>query len=190
MTIESDRGTTEAAVAAISASPRVVVVGGGLAGLTAARTLLRAGINVTLYEGSNRIGGRVHSLVDRLGPGLATELVREFDLPLIDTQTASEETLVPSYYFGARHYSEAQVISEFEPLAARIRADLAQLSTSISATRHTTVDIQFDRMSIAEYLQRIGATGWLHNLLEVGVVLVTPDIADNVSGLMAYRVVR
>lgn len=40
---------------------RVAVVGAGLSGLTCARTLHRAGIDVTLFEGSDGIGGRVRT---------------------------------------------------------------------------------------------------------------------------------
>lgn len=39
----------------------VIVVGGGLAGLVAARTLHRAGVEVTLLEASDNIGGRVRT---------------------------------------------------------------------------------------------------------------------------------
>ncbi|HEV2676656.1 MAG TPA: NAD(P)/FAD-dependent oxidoreductase [Aliidongia sp.] len=163
--------------------PKVVVVGAGLAGLMAARTLRRAGVDVTLYEGSARVGGRVHSVVGQLGPGLVTELggefidsrhadmltlVREFGLPLIDTQAASEQTLEETYYFGGRHCSEQQVIDEFAPLAERMRTDLATLSSDITAASHSPADVRFDRLSIAEYLDRIGAGGWMRRLLEVG----------------------
>jgi NADPH-dependent 2,4-dienoyl-CoA reductase/sulfur reductase-like enzyme len=41
-----------------SAGPRVVVIGGGFAGLTAAYELSRAGADVTVLEARNRIGGR------------------------------------------------------------------------------------------------------------------------------------
>jgi len=41
-----------------ASAPRVVVVGGGLAGLTAAYRLKQAGINAQLYEASDRLGGR------------------------------------------------------------------------------------------------------------------------------------
>src|SRR5690242_7946414 len=37
----------------------VAVVGGGAAGLMAARTLLSAGVDVTVYEASARTGGRM-----------------------------------------------------------------------------------------------------------------------------------
>ena len=42
-----------------NAKPRVIVVGGGAAGLAAAYTLRRQGINVALFEASNHAGGRM-----------------------------------------------------------------------------------------------------------------------------------
>ncbi|WP_030901053.1 protoporphyrinogen oxidase [Streptomyces sp. NRRL F-5126] len=44
------------------ASPgRVVVIGGGIAGLAAAHRLLGSGATVTLLEGSDRVGGKLHA---------------------------------------------------------------------------------------------------------------------------------
>lgn len=51
-----------------SSSPRVVVIGAGLAGLAAAYELSRSGAEVTVLEARNRIGGRVLSFRD-LVPG-------------------------------------------------------------------------------------------------------------------------
>jgi monoamine oxidase len=42
--------------------PRVVIAGAGLAGLTAARYLERAGAEVTVVEARDRVGGRVHTI--------------------------------------------------------------------------------------------------------------------------------
>lgn len=55
----------------------VLVLGAGVAGLAAARDLARAGRNVTILEARNRIGGRVHTMVE---PGrlLPIELGAEF----------------------------------------------------------------------------------------------------------------
>ncbi|QDV36003.1 hydroxysqualene dehydroxylase HpnE [Tautonia plasticadhaerens] len=44
--------------------PRVVVVGGGLAGLAAASRLVRLGLEITLLESRPRLGGRASSFVD------------------------------------------------------------------------------------------------------------------------------
>lgn len=40
---------------------RVIVIGAGIAGAAAARTLANAGVSVHVLEASNRIGGRIHS---------------------------------------------------------------------------------------------------------------------------------
>lgn len=42
----------------------VIILGAGLSGLAAAKQLTSAGLNVTVLEGSHRIGGRVHTLDD------------------------------------------------------------------------------------------------------------------------------
>ena len=42
----------------------VVVVGAGMAGVTAARSLVRAGLRVLLIEARQRLGGRIHTLRD------------------------------------------------------------------------------------------------------------------------------
>jgi monoamine oxidase len=52
---------------------RVLVAGAGLAGLTAARDLQRAGADVTVIEARDRIGGRVHTLRDGFANGQHVE---------------------------------------------------------------------------------------------------------------------
>lgn len=71
----------------------VVIVGGGLAGLAAARTLHQAGIDVHLIEASDAVGGRVRTdevdgfLLDRGFQVILTaypELERQFDVDALD----------------------------------------------------------------------------------------------------------
>ena len=42
----------------------VVIVGGGLAGLTAARDLQQRGLRTVVLEASNRLGGRTYTIED------------------------------------------------------------------------------------------------------------------------------
>ncbi|XLP22004.1 FAD-dependent oxidoreductase [Bacillus toyonensis] len=44
-----------------SSSPKIVIVGAGLAGLTCAYRLKQAGYQATVYEANERVGGRVHT---------------------------------------------------------------------------------------------------------------------------------
>ena len=47
--------------ATASSSPDVVIVGAGIAGITAARELAKAGVSFTVVEARNRIGGRAYT---------------------------------------------------------------------------------------------------------------------------------
>lgn len=60
-----------------ASKPRVLVIGAGVAGLTAARTLQSAGHPVTVLEAATRIGGRVHTDRSLFG-GLPIELGAQF----------------------------------------------------------------------------------------------------------------
>jgi monoamine oxidase len=53
---------------------RIIVAGAGLAGLTAARALERAGADVTVVEARQRVGGRIYTLRDGLEAGQHVEL--------------------------------------------------------------------------------------------------------------------
>lgn len=167
--------------ASISSPPRVAVVGAGLAGLTAARTISRAGVDVALFEGADRAGGRVRSAVGHFGPGLTVELgaefidsdhlellalARELGLRLIDTHAPGEESLEASWHFSGRKRPDTEILREFKPLAARMRMDAALLSPDPSALLHSADDARLDQLSIADYLRSIGAKNWLLDLFE------------------------
>ena len=176
---------------------RVVIVGGGMAGLSAAYTLWKSGIRARIFEGSNRVGGRIYTARDLLAPGITTELggefidsthldmlalAQEFGLGLIDTEAASEAQLSEGYFFGGTHYSEAQVIAAFREIVDRIQADYDSTGEIVDY-QHEGNARALDNMSITQYLDRVGARGWFRQLLEVAYVTEYGLDADQQSAL-------
>ena len=95
---------------------RVVVVGAGLAGMTAALDLRAAGWDVVVLEARDRVGGRVHTLRDPFTGGLHAEaggesiddnhdaiqaLAHRYALPL-EQRTPNRLLTGAAYYQGAR----------------------------------------------------------------------------------------
>lgn len=175
-------------------SARVVIAGGGMAGLNAAYTLQKAGLASTIYEASDRTGGRIFTARDLMGPGLTTELggefidsihedmlalAAEFGLPLLDTQ---DDPLAEAYFFDGRHYTEEEVITAFAPLAARIQADYDSTGEIVDYQHEGNATV-LDNTSIAAYLDGIGAEGFIRELLDVAYVTEYGLDADEQSAL-------
>lgn len=137
---------------------RVAVVGGGLAGLTALRALRRAGVDAHLYEGRNRLGGRVYTLRD--GPSPADHggqfingdhedilaLARHYRVPLIDRAKLPGRTVLID---RQRVIHEAELAKDLQAIAARIAADSELLDKDYA--RHAPA---LDALSVAAYLDR------------------------------------
>ena len=175
-TVTGDRGDRH--------TPDVAVVGAGLAGLVAAYFLKQAGCPVTVYEASARVGGRVHTDAGGLESGVISELGGEFidsthldmlalaahfGMPLIDTHGPAETGLIDAYFIGGHHYSEADVAREFADIAPLLAADVdaAELASGVNHERHNAHAVALDRLSMSEYLDRLGVSGWLRRLIDV-----------------------
>jgi monoamine oxidase len=103
------------------AARRVVVVGAGLAGLAAAEALAAGGVEVTVFEARDRVGGRVHS--QRLDNGAVVELGAEFVLPGYDVLRETSERLGLALYekgtlYGDREPRDGPPVTREELLAA------------------------------------------------------------------------
>ena len=85
---------------------RVVVVGAGFAGLAAAEALTDGGIEVTVFEARDRVGGRVHSR--RLDNGAVVELGAEFVLPGYDVLRETTERLGLALYEKGTLYGDRE----------------------------------------------------------------------------------
>jgi monoamine oxidase len=100
---------------------RVVVVGAGFAGLAAAEALAARGVEVTVFEARDRVGGRVHSR--RLDNGAVVELGAEFVLPGYDVlrETAGRlglELFEKGTLYGDREPRDGPRVTREELIAA------------------------------------------------------------------------
>ncbi|MBU6162647.1 MAG: FAD-dependent oxidoreductase, partial [Myxococcales bacterium] len=145
---------------------RVAVVGAGIAGLHCAWRLLEAGLDVTLFEASNRAGGRMFSSRDTMQGGQVAELgaelinsghpvmlalAREFGEQL-DDRTVVETSGVAAerFFFGGRMLTEEELAAMWRPVASRMVTDLA--AAEADPTAFAAVDAQ----NILEWLDTTG----------------------------------
>ncbi len=144
---------------------KIAILGGGLAGLTAADRLATAGIAATIYEASGRLGGRQHS--DRTTfPGQAAEIGGElidnlhktmlgyanaFGLALEDLgKVPGEET----YYFAGKHWGSAQIVDEMRVFTARAGVDFKASSGGPTAFSYNAADVKLDHETLESFLNR------------------------------------
>jgi monoamine oxidase len=168
-----------------SQAPRIAIVGAGVAGLNAAYKLQQAGLTSTIFEGANRTGGRMFTATNLLADGLTTELggefidstheemlnlMKEFGLEPLDTRSPAAASLTPETYFvNGRHYTQEQAARAFVPLAKKILADYDALGDVVDYKTEGG-GTKLDRMTITQYLDQIGATGWMRELIDVAYV--------------------
>jgi monoamine oxidase len=158
-------GTSGAAVAGLAigcrprreaapekAGPReVVVIGAGIAGLTAAYRLHQHKVPVRVFEGQKRVGGRMWSLRDHFPEGLVCELggelvdsnheaiqkmCGELELTLDDFEQDDKALARDVWFFEGKRIKDEAVVEAFRPIAAKI--------------------------------DEAGAEGWFRTLLDVG----------------------
>lgn len=162
--------------------PRIAIIGAGLAGLTALDTFKKAGFNATIYEASGRTSGRILSVQKAMGEGTWTEfgaefidtnhtdmwnLASEFGLELMDLGQASETQLTKEiYFFEGKNYTLAQVVDAFRGFADKIKADVERLPDELTYKTTDPFARKIDQMSISEYLEKVGATGWIKTFIE------------------------
>ncbi|GAC1501603.1 MAG: hypothetical protein NVS1B14_06070 [Vulcanimicrobiaceae bacterium] len=150
-----------------SGRERVVIVGAGIAGLCTALTLADAGIAATLYESSNRIGGRMHSERGYWDDGQHTEwcgamidsahqtlhaLARRFHIPLLDTVAAWPRGARDTAYLRHRYYPMQTADKDFRAIYPVLQKQLHEMGETVTYARATPAARKLDAMSIAQWI--------------------------------------
>ncbi len=178
-----------AALAACSGGLRrrrdIAIVGGGVAGLTAAYRLARAGQDVTLYEASGRLGGRMFTRRNFNEDGQYCELGGE----LVDSNHSALRSLAEEVGVGIQRIAP-EGAEEFYHIGGRLRTQrdmidpgrgqgaFARLAAHIAEDQEGLLDAEenwtahareLDATSLQAYLRRTGnlAPRWALEVLDI-----------------------
>lgn len=147
-------------------SPRIAIIGGGLAGMTCAWRLKKAGLKPEIYEASDRIGGRTLSMVGFQKRGKTCEIGGEFftsdhhhivrlarDLrKRIYTSSQPNRQVKPfKAYFGQKEIPLNELEKSLSLFYENILEDLDSLPKH-ATWENASQFKQFDQLSISKYL--------------------------------------
>ncbi|HJX27141.1 MAG TPA: NAD(P)/FAD-dependent oxidoreductase, partial [Thermoanaerobaculia bacterium] len=164
------------------AGREVLIIGAGIAGLTAGYRLTQQGVPVRILEAQDRTGGRMYSLRDyfpekqvvELGGELIDtnhesirNLAGELGLTLDDFNTDDAALARDVWFFNGQRYSDAQVVEAFRPIAAKIDEAWETVTGEVVTYKEPNNGQAIDNMTIAQWLDEAGAEGWFRTLLDV-----------------------
>ena len=176
----------------------ILIVGAGIAGLTAGYRLRQGGVRADIIEATNRVGGRIRTLPKVAGTQIFAELGGEFintghtnlislaselGLRAIDLIQAQSGFVKDTFFFDRRRCSLQQLIADFAPLDSKINADLAAIGDEISYQDFTEAAERVDNLSIAEYLDKAEISTVLRQLISVAYTTEYGRNSDEQSAL-------
>jgi monoamine oxidase len=147
-------------------APRIAVVGAGLAGLTCAYRLKQAGYTATVYEASDRTGGRCYSihsfdagqiaehggeLIDQ-GHTAVRQLSQELGLSLTNLLASETNGTESTSWFDGARYTEAEVTQGLKAIWQKLHADTSAASYPTLWNLSTERGRELDQMSIVDWI--------------------------------------
>jgi monoamine oxidase len=146
---------------------RIAIVGAGIAGLNAALTLQHAGLSCSIYEASNRVGGRMHSDTTTWADGMVSEwcgefidgdhetilhLVERFGLRTIDLEQEVAEQAQRITYFFNRYYGWQELASGFQAIAPILQQQVQEVGFPTTYNHFTETGYQLDQLSVYDWI--------------------------------------
>jgi monoamine oxidase len=165
----------QTAVAKVTNTRGVAIVGAGIAGLACATELARLGVNARVFEAGTRVGGRMFSLRGFF-PGQVAERGAEFIGTSHHVMLGYARQLklqlepftrpgVEKFHFAGRAYSESQVVDEYRAFTAAIGDELARIQAP-TADKHIEAATLLDLMSLSDFLDLYGAGDLLRAMMQ------------------------
>ncbi|MFL5663696.1 MAG: flavin monoamine oxidase family protein, partial [Ktedonobacteraceae bacterium] len=157
--------------------PQVAIVGAGIAGLNAALTLQDAGLSCSIYEASNRIGGRMHSDTITWTDGMVSEwcgefidgnhetiheLIKRFGLRIVDLGWGRADRAQSLMYFFNRYYGAEELAEDFQMLAPLLQQQMQETGFPTTHTHFTEMGYRLDHLSVYDWIEQYVEGG--HNV--------------------------
>ena len=155
-------------------NPSLAIVGAGIAGLTTALTLQDAGFNCTIYEASERIGGRIHSDTTTWDDSLVTErcgelidrsqetlcsLIQRFGLQTTEQKQTNSPGAPSIAYFLGHYYTLNE--QDFQPVYEIVRKQAQEAGYPTTCQHYTATGYELDHLSAYDWIERYVEDG--HN---------------------------
>jgi monoamine oxidase len=157
-----------------ASTPRIAIVGGGIAGLAAALTLQDKGVYADVYESSGRVGGRMHSDWQEFGTGFWTnkqqaelcgelidsnhktilQLAQRFGLATVDLIGAQPNMTTDTYWISGAQYPYAQASIDFKPVHNTLQGQVQATSYPTLYNSFTPAGQMFDKMTVYDWITK------------------------------------
>ena len=169
-------------------TPRIGIIGAGIAGLVAALTLQDASVPCSVYEFSGRIGGRMHSNDTFWGDGQTSEwcgefidtadhamrnLAARFGLTLVDVNAAEPPNSQDTNYFLGAYYTEGELAHDIQKITPILAEQNKHVGPTAVYNRYTKAGYHFDHLSAYDWIETYvpgGHASRLGQYLDVGTV--------------------
>ncbi len=158
--------------AAAAGSPRIAIVGAGIAGLTAALTLQDKGVYSDVYESSGRLGGRMHSDWTEFGHGFwdngqqaelcgelidtnhktILQLAQRFSLPTVDLLAAQPNGTTDTYWIFGADYPYSQASDDFQAVHNTLQGQVQATGYPTLYNSFTSAGQFFDQMTLYDWI--------------------------------------
>jgi len=157
-----------------SEQPTIAVVGAGIAGLTCALELADAGLASTVYEASDRIGGRMHTNSGYFDDGQTSEwggelidtnhetmheLAERFELIVHDLWSAQPTGSEDTFSFFGEYYPRSEANLDFAPVYRELQRDFQAAGFPTTYDRNTRAGRALDSISVHDWIERRIAGG-------------------------------
>jgi monoamine oxidase len=170
--------------AAAMTTPRIAIVGAGIAGLNAALTLQDGTKKVqplasTIFEAQDYIGGRMHSDTTSWANGQVSEwcgelidsdhttimdLAARFKLPLTDVLGAQPAGSTDLYYVLGHYYPYAQAVSDFAPVYNTLQDQINAAGFPTLYNSYNNAGYELDHTSNTQWIEKYVPGGLASNM--------------------------